>query len=368
MLCARGIQIEVKVTPPLAVSGQEKTATPPNLLKQISDEYAALSERVLPTVVSIDALKVIPGYRYPVQVDPFAPFPEGFERPEQRVRSVGSGVIVRGDGYVVTNHHVIDGVREIRVTFSDGKVAPAKLIGSDATSDLAVLKVDGYNLPALPFGESKKMRIGEFVLAFGNPLGMHGSVSHGIVSAKDRKDLGIADYEDYIQTDAAINPGNSGGPLVNLEGQLIGINAAILSKSGTSAGISLAIPSEVVKKVIEELIARGKVDRSWMGMKVESMNPVWARELGLSESRGVIVQGGYHDGPAGKAGMRVYDVILGVNGKPLQDNLELRRLMAQIPVGQTVVFTVWRDRHTEDIKVTTEARPLDGSGRPAQGL
>ena len=371
MLVSRGVHVDVRVSPPPPVQSQETPSPRPpgsTSLRQTSEDYAALAERVLPTVVSIDAIKVIPGYRYPVPVDPFMPHEEGFISTEQRVPSVGSGVIVRKEGYIVTNHHVVEGVREIRITFSNKKVAPAKLVGSDATSDLAVLKVEGNNLPALPFGESKKMRIGEFVLAFGNPLGMHGSVTHGIVSGKDRKDLGIADYEDYIQTDAAINPGNSGGPLVNLDGELIGINAAILSKSGGSQGIGLAIPAEVVKTVIEELISRGRVERSWLGMFVEPMTPMAARELGLPETRGVLVQGGYRNGPAAKGGFHPYDIILEVDGKAVQDDRELRRSLAQIPVGRTVTFLIWRERRPAELTVKTQARPIDGSGQPARGL
>ena len=351
------------MSPPPPAESKEVSKT-----KELSNEFAALAEKVLPAVVSIDAIKVVPGYRFPVPIDPFFPLEGGFINPEQQIPTLGSGLVVRKDGYIVTNHHVVEGVREIRVTFANKKVAPAKLIGSDATSDLAVLKVEGKDLPCLNFGESKKLRIGEFVLAFGNPLGMQGSVSHGIVSGKDRKDLGIADYEDFIQTDAAINPGNSGGPLVNLEGEVVGINAAILSKSGGSQGIGLAIPSEVVKKVIEELIAHGRVERSWMGMAVQNVDPSTARQLGLPQLSGVLIQGGYSNGPAGKAGFNRFDVILEIDGKSISDERQLRSFLAQVPVGKTLTFRLWRNRRPLEVQVKTESRPLDGAGRPARGI
>ena len=363
MLWSRGVHIEVKVTPPAPVESKETSK-----IRELSNEYASLAEKVLPSVVSIDAIKVIPGYRFPVQIDPFFRMQEGFSSPDQHVPSVGSGVIVRNDGYIVTNHHVVDGVREIRVTFADKRVAPAKLIGSDATSDVAVLKVVGDKLPAIPFGESKKLRIGEIVMAFGNPLGMQGSVSHGIVSGKDRKDLGIADYEDYIQTDAAINPGNSGGPLVNLDGEVVGINAAILSKSGGSQGIGLAIPSEVVKQVMEELIAKGHVARSWTGMWVQSVDPAAARQFGMPDVRGVLVLGGYRNSPAGKAGFERFDIILDVDGKAVADERQLRSVMSQVPVDHNVTFRIWRARRPMEIQLKTAIRPLDGAGRPARGI
>jgi serine protease Do len=362
LLWTRGPQISVQFSPPSPAVGKE-----PVKLRELSDEFSAVVDKVSPSVVSIDAIKVIPGYRFPNLFGPFS-FEDGFVSPEQRIPTVGSGVIVRADGYIVTNHHVIDGVREIRVTYSDKRVAAAKLIGSDATSDLAVLRVEDRALPAVVFGESKKLRIGEFVLAFGNPLGMQGSVSHGIVSGKDRKNLGIADYEDYIQTDAAINPGNSGGPLVNLDNEVVGINAAILSKSGGSQGIGLAIPSEVVKKVMEELILKGRIERSWLGMFVQPVSQRAAAQLGLPELRGLLVQGGYREGPAGQGGFRRYDVILECNNIAINDERQLRTILAQVPVGQVVQFKLWRERQTYDLKVKTQARPLDESGQPARGL
>lgn len=363
LLWSRGPQVSLSFQPPTPAQAKEASR-----LKELSNEFTSVVDKVAPCVVSIDAIKVVPGYRVPFQMNPFFDFEDGFVRPEQRIPTLGSGLIVRADGYIVTNHHVIEGVREIRVTFADKRVAPARLIGSDATSDLAVLKVEEKSLPVIPFGESKKLRIGEFVLAFGNPLGMQGSVSHGIVSGKDRKDLGIADYEDYIQTDAAINPGNSGGPLVNLDNEVVGINAAILSKSGGSQGIGLAIPSEVVKKVIDELIQKGRVERSWLGIGARAVNGREAQGLGLPEVRGALITGGYPDGPAGRAGFHRYDVILELNGKPITDERSLRSALAQTPVGTNISIKIWREGQALEIKLKTQPRPIDENGQPARGL
>jgi S1-C subfamily serine protease len=335
----------------------------------LSNELVEVSEKVLPSVVSVDAIQVISGYRYPIVPSPFAPFSEdGLQSPEQRVPTVGSGLIIREDGYIVTNNHVVDGVQEIRVTLHDNRVAPATLVGRDAASDLAVLKVNLKGLPTLSWADNKNLKIGEMVLAVGDPFNMRGSVSHGIVSGKGRKDLGIADFEDFVQTDAAINPGNSGGPLVDLDANVVGINAAILTKSGGSQGIGLAIPAEVAKGVIDELITTGRVDRSWMGVFVQSVNDSIASQLGMNRALGVVVTGGYRTGPAGRAGFQRFDVILDMNGTIINDDRTLRSLLAQTPVGKPVTFQIWRKGKMVRLKVVTETRPLDSTGRVARGV
>jgi S1-C subfamily serine protease len=343
-------------------------ATP--TIQALSNQFTTIVDKVSPAVVSIDAIQVIPGYHFPVPLDPYSPFSDegDFFSPERRVPSVGSGLIVRSDGYIVTNHHVINGVQEIRVTLADNRVAPAKVVGSDSASDLAVLKIDLEKLPTLSWGSSESLRSGEFVLAFGSPFRMRGSVSHGIVSGKGRKDLGIADFENFIQTDAAINPGNSGGPLCNLQGQVVGVNTAILSKSGGSQGIGLAIPSEVARSIFEEIVKKGRVDRAWLGMWVEPVSPYVARELGMRQPQGVIVQGGYRNGPAGKAGFRAYDVILEVDGTPVTDDRHFRSLLTAKPIGKTIEFLVLRQGKNINMKLVPESRPTDSMGRPARGL
>ena len=355
----------MEVKPPTPVE-----AAPPPTVEQLSQQFTQIVDKVSPAVVSIDAIQVIPGYRLPFPADPFSPlFQEGdVFSPERRIPSVGSGLVVRKDGYILTNHHVINGVQEVRITFADDRVAPASWVGSDPASDLAVLKVELDNLPTLPWGSSEELKAGEFVLAFGSPFRMRGSVSHGIVSGKGRTDLGIADFENFLQTDAAINPGNSGGPLCNLKGEVVGVNTAILSKSGGSQGIGLAIPSEVARSVFEEIVTKGRVDRAWLGMWVSPMTPSAARELRMPAPKGVIVQGGYRSGPSGKAGFQAYDVILEMDGAPVQDERQFRRMLTTVPIGKVVEFLVWRQGRTVKLKVQTETRAIDSRGRPARGL
>jgi S1-C subfamily serine protease len=360
LLCS-GVRLSVQ--PPAPAYGKGTVS-----FHSLSNELVEVSEKVLPAVVSIDAIQVIPGYRIPNQQSPFVPSEDNLAGAEQRVPTVGSGLIVRSDGYIVTNHHVVDGVQEIRVTLSDNRVAPATLIGMDAASDLAVLKINLKNLPTLEWADPKGIKTGEMVLAVGNPLNMRGSVTHGIISGKGRKDLGISDFEDFIQTDAAINPGNSGGPLVDLDAGVVGINSAILGKSGGSQGIGLAIPGEVVKGVVDELIKTGRVARSWIGLIVQPVNSAIATQVGMGQATGVVVLGGYRRGPAGKAGFQPYDVILDVNGTSINDDHTLRSVLAQLPVGKPANFQIWRGGHTVQLKVTTETRPTDSSGQAARGV
>ncbi len=352
----------MEVTPPPAARADRIPS-----VADLSTQFCEIADKVSPAVVSIDAIQVVPGYRLPFPMDPFSDDTEMFSR-EQRIPSVGSGLIVDPAGYIVTNHHVIKGVQEVRVTLADNRVAPAKWVGSDPASDLAVLKIDLQKLPTLKWGSSEKLRIGEFVLAFGSPFRMRGSVSHGIVSGKGRKDLGIADFENFIQTDAAINPGNSGGPLCNLQGEVVGVNTAILSKSGGSQGIGLAIPAELAKSIYEEILKKGRVDRAWIGMWVETVTPLIARELRLPEVRGVMVQGGYRSGPSGKAGFQPFDVILEMDGSPVTDQRHFRALLAPVPIGKELEFLVWRQGKTLIIRLKTETRASDSMGNPARGL
>ena len=344
------------------------TSAVPVTLDSVSQRFVEVSAKVRPSVVSIDAIQVVAGYQHPFS-DPFLPFNEGeVFTPARRVPSVGSGLIVGADGYILTNHHVINGVQEVRITLADDRVAPARWVGSDPASDLALLKIDRKGLPVLPWGKSEDLQIGEFVLAFGSPFRMRGSVSHGIVSGKGRKDLGIADFENFIQTDAAINPGNSGGPLCNIRGEVVGINTAILSKSGGSQGIGLAIPGELAQSVFEEILNKGQVERAWLGLWVDPITPELAHNLHLPEARGVMVQGGYRSGPCGRAGIQPADVILEMDGKAVQDVRQFRTLVATLSIGKTIEMMVWRKGRILKLGVKGEVRPVDSWGRPARGL
>jgi len=333
-----------------------------------SQIFSRVVEQVSPSVVSLEAVRVESEPR-PTFSDPFATLSEGeVFRPQRRVATVGSGVLMGAEGYILTNHHVINGMREVRVLLADDRTSAARCIGSDPASDLAVLRIDLPNLPSAVWGSSQDLKLGEFVLAFGSPYRMKGSVSHGIVSGKGRKDMGIADTEDFIQTDAAINPGNSGGPLCNLQGQVVGINTAMLSRTGGSQGIGLAIPSDLARSVFEELVAKGRVDRAWLGVWIEPLTADLVRDLHLPQKRGVLVQGGYRFGPAGKAGIQAGDVFLEIQDQSVDDVRAFRSILAGLKIDEPVDCQVWRRGQLLKLKIRPEIRALDKRGHPARGL
>jgi len=292
-------------------------------------------------------------------------FGEEFERRfepqprERREQGMGSGVIVSPDGYIVTNNHVVEHADEIHVLLADKRRFKAKLVGTDPKTDVAVIKVAATGLPTLPWGDSSQLQVGEMVLAVGNPFGLNQTVTMGIISAVGRANMGIVDYEDFIQTDAAINPGNSGGALVNLKGELIGINTAIFSQSGGYMGIGFAIPSNMAKSVMTSLIKHGKVVRGWMGVSIQEVSPELAKEFGVPEGKGALVADVLEDGPAAKAKLERGDVIVAYNGIPVSDPTRLRTMVAETAPGSTVTVTVLRDKRSQDIKVTIEELPKE---------
>ena len=285
-----------------------------------------------------------------------------FHTPRQH--GLGSGVIVTEDGYILTNNHVVDNAEEVKVTLQDGREFTAKVIGRDAKSDIAVIKIDAKDLPVVPMADSDKVQVGDIVLAIGNPFGVGQTVTTGIVSATGRGNLGIEDYEDFIQTDAAINPGNSGGALVDVEGRLIGVNTAIFSQSGGNQGIGFAIPSDLARKVMDSLVKYGQVTRGYLGVMIQDLTPALAKEFMLKETTGALVGDVVPKGPADKAGFKDGDVVLEYNGKKVADSRRLRLAVGETKPGTTVPVKILRDGATRTLQVTVQQLP--GSEQLAQ--
>lgn len=274
-----------------------------------------------------------------------------------RQQGLGSGVIVTKDGYILTNNHVVDGADEVKVALQDGREFNAKVIGRDPKSDVAVIKIDAKDLPAVPMADSDKVEVGDVVLAIGNPFGIGQTVTTGIVSATGRAGTLGLDYEDFIQTDAAINPGNSGGALVDAEGRLIGINTAILSRSGGNQGIGFAIPTSLARDVMENLIKDGRVTRGYLGIMIQNVTPALAKEFNLKDTRGALVGDVTPKSPAEKAGLKSGDIILNFNGKQVTDSTHLKLEVARAKPGETVPVKVLRDGSAKTFEVAVKELP-----------
>ncbi len=328
-------------------------------LGKLSDSLAEVAEVARPAVVNISTTTIVTMQENPLFNDPFFRrfFGDEFgpQHPRKfRQQALGSGVIVSQDGYILTNNHVVQGASEIKVILYDKREFKGKVVGSDAKTDLAVVKISAKGLPVLQFGDSKKMKTGDIVLAIGNPFGLNQTITMGIVSAVGRSNVGIADYEDFIQTDAAINPGNSGGALVNTSAQLIGINTAIFSTSGGYMGIGFAIPSDMAKSVMESIIKHGRVIRGWLGVSIQNLTPEIAKSLGIKRETGVLVADVVKDSPAEKAGMKRGDLIIEYEGKAVEDSRDLRNMVAGTAPGTTVKVKIIRDGKEEALSVKIE--------------
>src|SRR5712671_609499 len=337
--------------------------------------FAPIVKQVLPNVVNISSSKVVrtPNQLEGMPSDPFFQqffgkhFGSGSEAPKQRrEQSLGSGVIVSPEGYVLTNNHVVDGATDVKVTLSDKRELKAQVIGTDPKTDVAVLKLEGSNFPAITLGDSSNVQVGDYALAIGNPFAVGQTVTMGIVSAKGRGNLGIEDYEDFIQTDAPINPGNSGGALVNDRGELIGINTAILSHgSGGNQGIGFAVPVNLARQVMDQIMDHGKVTRAYLGIMVQDVTPAIAKAMGQSELKGVLVGDVSPKGPAQTSGVERGDIILEINGKQVADSRELRMNISMMKPDADVKLKVLRDGKENDM--TVKLGELPTSEAKAQG-
>ena len=337
---------------PAAVPPVREAATMPTT-------FAPVVKAVLPAVVNISSTKIVKTSELG-EDNPFGRMFPGFQMPDrpQKQEGEGSGVIVSSDGYVVTNNHVVDGATELAVVLGDKRELKARVIGTDAKTDVALIKVDAKDLPHVTLGTSANVEVGDIALAMGNPFGLGQTVTMGIISATGRGGLGIEDYEDFIQTDASINPGNSGGALVNTKGELIGINTAILSRSGGNQGVGFAVPVDMVRQVMTQLKDKGSVTRARLGLYFQELTPKLGSALGAKATSGALVTDVVPDGPAAKAGLQKEDVIVGMNGKDM-DGRSLRVAVGSMAPGTTIQLKVLREGVERQYSVTLDTAPAD---------
>jgi serine protease Do len=336
-----------------------------DFLSKTNQAMSEVAEAVKPAVVNVSSTKkVIPSeLSSPFSNDPFFKRFFGNEffknHKEHKPSGIGSGVIVDRNGYILTNNHVIQDADEIKVKLADKREFKGKVIGTDQKTDIAVIKVEAHDLPAIHIGDSDALKVGETVLAVGNPFGLNQTVTSGIVSATGRANVGISDYEDFIQTDAPINPGNSGGALVNIRGELIGINTAIMSTTGGYQGIGFAIPSNMAKVVMDSLIHKGKVVRGWLGVSIQTLTPELATQFNLKNSEGILVGDVVEDGPAEKAGIQRGDVITAFDGKEVKDITVLRNMVAETIPDKEVTIKLMRDGKPVALQVKIAEMPAE---------
>ncbi len=345
------------------------------LLDKTAKAFAVVVKEAMPAVVFVEVEKTVErggaSSPFPSQGDPFGffndPFFEHFFGPQMRPRrrppqkfkemGQGSGFIISKDGYILTNNHVVGDADVINVKLADGRKFKAKVVGTDPRSDIAVIKINGKNLPTLPLGNSDELDVGEWVIAIGNPFGLTQTVTVGVVSAKGRSRIGLSDYEDFIQTDAAINPGNSGGPLVNIHGEAVGINTAIFSRSGGYMGIGFAIPINMAKSIKTQLINKGKVVRGWLGVVIQDIDEDLAKSFNLKSAEGALVSEVSPDSPADKGGIRQGDVITALNGKKVENVDDLRNRIALTSPGTRVTLDILRNGKLKRLQVTIGEQP-----------
>lgn len=321
--------------------------------------YADAVDHAASSVVNIYTRTVVPSTNQQIYSDPnIRKYYDAKAGHKERIQSsLGSGVILSPEGYIATNNHVISGADSIVVALKDGREATATVVGNDPDTDLAVLKINLNDLPSITVSSSANLRVGDVALAIGNPFGVGQTVTMGIISATGRNQLGLNTYEDFIQTDAAINPGNSGGALINAEGNLIGINTAIFTRSGGSQGIGFAIPSDQAQQVMQDLIEHGRVIRGWVGVEAQEITPELAESFGLKETKGLIIAGIFRDGPAHKAGLLPGDILLEINSKKIVNSFNSMYSVARMVPGTVLPVKVWRNGEIIELEVTVAERP-----------
>jgi serine protease Do len=361
----------------LAPAAVTSAAPVPNSKVSFADGFAPVVAQVLPSVVNIASTKIIrtPATGSPFFSDPFFKqffgdqlSPQYHIPREQREKSLGSGVIVSPEGYILTNNHVVDGATDVTVSLADKREFKARIIGTDPRTDIAVLKVEAKNLPRLVWGDSSKVRVGNFAMAIGNPFGLSETVTAGIISATGRGNLGIEDYEDFIQTDASINPGNSGGALVDANGELIGINTAIVAGEGGGGnrGVGFAIPVNMARQVMDQILKNGRVIRGYLGAWIQPVTPEIAKAFNLEEARGALLSDVDPKGPAGKSGLQRGDVVLESNGERIEDSREFRLKIAMTAPGTLVHLKVFRSGTVRDISVTLGELPVQSEKKDSE--
>jgi serine protease DegQ len=323
--------------------------------------FSKAAQKVMPAVVNVFTSSEVKPQAHPFMDDPRFRFFFGDQFEDnvpQQTSSLGSGVIVSHDGYILTNHHVIESADQIEVALSDGRTAKGHIVGSDPDTDLAVIKVDiGNNLPAITFAQSDQAHVGDIVLAVGNPFGVGQTVTMGIVSALKRNHLGLSTFENFIQTDAAINPGNSGGALVDVEGNLVGINSAIYSPNGGSLGIGFAIPVSTAKKIMEQIIQNGSVTRGWIGVAVQDLTPELLESFKLGDVQGVLIAEVVRGSPADKSGVKPGDILLSIADKPLTDSTIMLETISSLPPGKVTSLKLLRNQAEVEVQVKVGKRP-----------
>lgn len=322
--------------------------------------YAEAVQHASPSVVNVFATKIKRNEPHPLFDDPLFKrfFGNDLSTPRtQQENSLGSGVVIDDNGYILTNNHVISGASDIQVVIKDGRRFPARIVGTDPETDLAVLQAAISNTPIANLGDSENLQVGDVVMAIGNPFGVGQTVTLGIISATGRSQLGITDFENFIQTDAAINPGNSGGALINAQGDVIGINTAIFSKSGGSHGIGFAIPVNLARQVMQQIAEHGRVIRGWIGINGQNLTPALAESLGIKNQQGILVSGVLRQGPAAQAGIQPGDVLLEVDGNAVYSASQMLKLVAAHQPGDEVAIKLQRQGDTEEINVAVMERP-----------